>query len=790
MTIAARVLAPLLASALYFIAMAPAFGAAPTTGTTALTLTVSPRWNVSASAGSWTPYTVTVRNDAPGTFSGDVVLVPNPTRNSPFPADSLPLYRTRLTVPSGTERTVQIYVVEAPSGHHAELRDDQGRVAASADPNFALPTGPAVAILSDLPQAERKISATLKSLSRLDVGISQFASPQAFPTAVVYLSGLNGLILDQFDSGTLDRAQMQALRDFVGLGGTLILTGGGSSRRTLTPLPPELQPLRPTSTATASLAALAELGGLTSGSPVQVVVGDLASWAKVALASPDGSPLIVEGAYGAGRILALTFDPLAAPLDGQLDLAALSWSQAISRGLSGALGGSPLAGLGFGKFQPNRLGGSGPGTWSAFPGSMDQVLNDAPAAPSPPLGLLAGLLAGYGLVVSLLSYVFLRLLGRRGLLWVTVPALAIAFTAGSYMVGFGTRSPDFQLTGVQVQRFGMDGVVETYGLGGVLTPRRGDVRLSGVADTLVSSMLPVFGPPNNGGRQPVVTVGQRPEVLFTNVAVWDMRPVQTLTMSHEFEPAPTLPVTAQLRLEKGQIKGRIINHTSRTLRDLQLLSASGANAPLVATLEPGATVTVDAAVTQGTQRVPLVKGGGLIGPPGMVIGGPGAKQNRGQALFALAASAAISREGDLALVGITDPVDTVHVGDQGRIRSTRAVVVEPTSLESADSLATIASQARLVSDFAGDAGGSVDVYEVGLPRGLSGRVGLSFQVLGPPASSYPVEVYDWDSHIWQPVSLQATAAPLTAGETTGGVVRARVKEDRPGQVVLTATSVP
>src|SRR5262249_52466917 len=152
------------------------------------------------------------------------------------------------------------------------------------------------------------------------------------------------------------------------------------------------------------------------------------------------------------------------------------------------------------------------------------------------------------------------------------------------------------------------------------------------------------------------------------------------------------------------------------------------------------------AVTQGTQGVPLVKGGGLIGPPGMVIGGPGARHNPGQALFALAASATISREGDLALVGITDPVDTVHVSGQGRMRSTRAVVVEPTSLESADSLATIASQARLVSDFAGDAGGSVDVYEVGLPRGLSGRVGLSFQVLGPLASSYPVEVYDWDSH--------------------------------------------
>src|SRR5262252_4119549 len=228
MTIAARVLTPLLAAGLSLVAVVPAVATAPKTGTNGLTLTVNPRWNVAASAGAWTPYTVTVRNDAPGVFTGDLVLVPNPTRNFSYGTDSLPVYRTRLAVPGGTQRMTQIYVVEAPSGHHAELRDDQGRVVAGADPNFALPSGSAVAVLSDLPQAEQKISATLKSLTRLDVGLSQFSGPQAFPTAVVDLSGLNAVILDQFDTGTLDHAQAQALKDFVGLGGTLILTGGGS----------------------------------------------------------------------------------------------------------------------------------------------------------------------------------------------------------------------------------------------------------------------------------------------------------------------------------------------------------------------------------------------------------------------------------------------------------------------------------------------------------------------------------------------------------------------------------
>ncbi|HKT59867.1 MAG TPA: hypothetical protein VJQ46_07430, partial [Gemmatimonadales bacterium] len=69
MTIAARVLAPLLAAGLLLIALAPGVAAAPKTGPTGLTVTVNPRWNVAASAGAWAPYTVTVRNDGPGIFN-------------------------------------------------------------------------------------------------------------------------------------------------------------------------------------------------------------------------------------------------------------------------------------------------------------------------------------------------------------------------------------------------------------------------------------------------------------------------------------------------------------------------------------------------------------------------------------------------------------------------------------------------------------------------------------------------------------------------------------------------
>jgi hypothetical protein len=116
-----------------------------------------------------------------------------------------------------------------------------------------------VGVLSDVSHADQQIAGPLTTFGRSDIAVSRFASPQEFPTNAAYLSGLNALIVDQFDSGALTQPQIRALRDFVGLGGALILTGGASWRRQLLPLPAELLPLQPSETVTASLGPLAEL---------------------------------------------------------------------------------------------------------------------------------------------------------------------------------------------------------------------------------------------------------------------------------------------------------------------------------------------------------------------------------------------------------------------------------------------------------------------------------------------------------------------------------------------------
>ena len=758
------------------------------------TLTVSHLWNQNARGGSWSPYVVTVRNDGQTTFAGTVALVAD-TGYGPIPLGGFPEYDAVVIVPPGSQRAVTAYVLESANGYHAELRDGQGSVLTTARVPTSGGAGAAVAIVSDVPQVQQRLDALLRSQSQLDAAVSQFSAGQAFPADVVRLSGLNAVILDEFDTGSLSALQLRALTDFVGLGGTLILAGGAGARRTLGPLPGELVPLRPTGVGTASLAPVAELGGLATAVTAPVSTGDVAAGARVTLAAPGGTPLIVEAGYGAGDVVELAFDPLAAPFDGRIDLAAAAWVQALARGLTGVAGSGSmqLGRLGFG--APPFGGppvGSGPGSATGYPGYLGQALAEAPAAASPPFGLLAVLFVAYLLAVSGLAYSALRAAGRRGLLWVVVPVTAIVCTAGAYLAGFGTRGADFQVVQVQVERLAPGGVVETSEFDGVLAPRRGDVTLTAPPGALVTTAGSAFGPFAFGpfataGDPARITVANPAGVTFPNVAVWDLRPVQTLSVTHGGEGAGAgMPIETQLRLRAGRLQGQVVNHTSRTVHDVQLISPT-AHVALAGSVAPGATAAVDAPVTSST--VSALGGKVGVGIPNGVFAPPSAR-NAGQTMVALAATEVAVRPGEWALVGLVDRTETLRVGGERPHGSGRAFVVEPARLLSVDSAAA-AAPPQLVSTYTSGTGALIQVYEQVVPPGLAGRVTLTTSLLPgkPPTVAPSLEVYDQESHTWRAVTGSAAAAPLTPGEVADGVIRTRVTSDG-SQVQVSLSDVP
>ncbi len=236
------------------------------------------RWEVVPTTGTWSPYSVMVKNQGDHDFVGYVTLIPVRTTTNlgqPAPAvEGWPNYRQRVTVPPGTEKLVTLYTSEAPNGYRVEIQDSSGTPVASTDIRRPASTaGLAFGLLTDIRGGDDILN-RLYGTSQRGILVTQFAA-QSFPTNAVYLSGLQGIVIDSFDSESLSQAQRQALREFVGFGGSLIMAGGPKWRRTVLPLPAELTPLRPAETVVISLNPLADLAGARTDALASVMAGEI-----------------------------------------------------------------------------------------------------------------------------------------------------------------------------------------------------------------------------------------------------------------------------------------------------------------------------------------------------------------------------------------------------------------------------------------------------------------------------------------------------------------------------------
>lgn len=772
-----RALAVLLAAGASLLAVPVPAAAA---GSPNLSLTLAERWQVSQQ-GIWTPYVATVRNDGPADFAGSVLLTA--TESSRGPAGIWPQYRAAITVPRGTERSVTIFVLDAPAGYGARLVDTAGHTMVDGVTANGLTTGGyAVGVLSDQPQAAQKIEA-LRPLAGLSGGgvqagikVSRFASAQAFPTNAVFLSGLHAVVIDDFDVSTLSDAQVRALRDFVGLGGNLLAAGGAAWRRTLLPLSDQgLGGLRPQRTEQASLQPLADLAGRTTALTVAAGTGERRA-GRVVLGDPSGPPLAVESRYGSGLVLGLAFDPLDQAFGSDdTGIAQLAWNFALDRVLlASASAGNHSAGV-TGGFAPpaGPVGVKGPVVRPGFTNvDIYGVLADTPAGQAPPIGLLGGVLVFYVLLAGPLSYIALKAAGRRELLWAAIPAIALLFTGIAYASGsqvHGTRYFDSQ---VQLLRAGPDGVVEEHGYHGVFAPRRGDFSVGVPANALATTVVSMYGGPPQAA---LVDTGKTTRVEIRSAAYSSMRTIQTLSVGR----APALPavgVETHLTAAGGRIRGTIRNTGERPLRNLQLVSGAGQIASLVGELGPRASTSIDAALADPS-------------PSTVPLGGrrPAAGGGEGKADLVLrfaAAQAFTGQPDDLALVGLTDAAPELSIAGRPAEGAGTAALLQPVRLEAADTVHSPRAQLVVSS---GTLPWHRDVYDLSLPEGYSkaplATLANAVTARAQGGTVRGVEAYDWDSGGWAPLTLQpssatpnqATAA-LPAGAYRGGLVRLRVDE--------------
>jgi len=333
-----------------------------------VSVTAAPTWG-DVSAGSWTPYTVTLHNAGGVDVEGEVVLVarpdpppkpgaPPPTTSPPTPSPPTtaavvaiggravtsprpatqpvsperpvwPTYRSEVSLPAGSDKTLTVMVLEAPFGYGVELHDRAGRRVATG-PGPVGPPKPhtALLLLSNVVGAD----ATLRALPQQVAPNLDLVQVPArdFPTAALDLAGVDIVAIDGFDPATLSAGQVRALQDYVSLGGSLLLGGGAAGSNTLKSLPGGVVPLVPSGTTTTSLGPLVELAAQITTASATVLTGEITS-GRVMVAALGGPPLVVESDYGSGRVVELAYDPLAEPFASDVFLRGLAFDQGLSR---------------------------------------------------------------------------------------------------------------------------------------------------------------------------------------------------------------------------------------------------------------------------------------------------------------------------------------------------------------------------------------------------------------------------------------------------------------------------
>lgn len=533
--------------------------------------------------GAWMPVTVDVANSGPQ-FDGTLDIATNtslPGKGGP-PA-GVAIYQTPLSLAPGATKHISTYVSEDFGGTvDVRIVSSAGQVVQSAQTSIS-PTvsGLLVGVLSDNPTALDSIatihpagvSPTLLHLSSADL-----------PDSALILRAFDLVALDDFSTDTLTAAQRSALLDYVAEGGALLLSTGGSWRKTLGGLPDGIVPMRITGSTV--LANSPALGGVAN---VEVATGPLANGATTWL-DEGGLPLLVESGFGLGQVEMATFDWAQGTIVASSDADALL-RQTVVRA---TYGGSNLGGI----TSVNPIKGGFGNSVAARGGGLSQALANVPALDLPAWWLIGVVVLVYVLLVGPVNYFVLRAIGRRALAWVTIPVIAVVASGGAYgatILTKGTAVVANEITIVHTQPGWERAYSEQYT--GIVTPTRGDFEIGGGDRGRMISPIDYFSNPGltNVGAVRVNTATGH--ITLPAMTAFTLRGFAT----EEIGAAPSVAASAEL--SGGQVKGTIKNASAMTFTDGIVFSGTGYQK--IGELAPGGTVSF--AVTPAASTV--------IGPP-------------------------------------------------------------------------------------------------------------------------------------------------------------------------------
>lgn len=515
----------LLCSLILLAGVQPIFAAAPGE-TAAIQLTVQPFFENHYRAGRWLPLGVTLTN------SGS-----NVTARVGVHTDAT--YETVLELPGGAKKSAVLYI--RPLGafqlkETVQVSVDGVEVASVEVPLKAVSASRALfGVLSEQPLT-LALPGDDQAFKQID---SLRLKTADLPERGEGLSMFDVLVVDGAPLAELSAPQQQALTNWVRMGGQLVV-GGSKLEQVLSQLPEPLRPARPGPVAAPQRLTL--LPELAADAPASTTL--IAAEGAVVVARAEDQPIAVQRELGSGQVTLLGFS-LSAPELAALPPQSSFWSQIVA--LPSASG------------QPNGM--QSPDQVRAQQFGM--ALMTLPVLAMPPLGVLAGLLAAYVLVIGPGLYLVLRRLDRQAWGWVAIPAVTLVFSLGAYGYGLRLRGNDLILNQLTVVTPGA-GHTRVQSYAGLFSPRSAAYDIQSSSDALFQPLPNVNfeGMQTPGGD--VNFVQGSAGVRALNVTQWSM---SSFIAEQMIDGAP---LAAELTLSGSLLHGTVRNTGQAPVRDTML----------------------------------------------------------------------------------------------------------------------------------------------------------------------------------------------------------------------------
>ena len=715
-------------------AAAPAVGRAADPG---VDLRIVDGWTGTVDGGSWLPVNVVLHNrghdlrgrvvltaqGANGTsqqcFANGGGMVCRSFGNSMDQSGSYADYSVPVALASGVTKTVTFTILAGGSAVDVRLLDDGGGQVASAHHELDVSFGgdrTLVAVVSG-------DAGALDTLATVGTGTQSVQvvhlRPGDLPAQSVPLSSFDAVVLDRAPTDTLSAAQRQALADYVGGGGALIVMGGTDARATLAGLPPGLVPV--TVEGAAGVHGMPQFSAMTGAPALDATVPAVRVQPHGAVALREGGlPLLTLARHGLGQVAFVAVDAGAAPLTSwggdATFLRHVLMRTVIAPGTTPRLLNSFIRG-------PQSTASRA--TLADEMGPVGQAVALIPGITLPDGAVLGLMLLGYILLAGPVSYFVLRRLRRRDLMWVAVPALAVATAGLAYATGLGTSGRGLTLEEVRVlhlqpgsDRATVDAFVDVF------SPHGGTSRLRLGGSPYVTSLA-------NGSNANQLTAFPQDDPAAVELRS-DAASLSGYSSTRSAQVHGT--VDADLRDDGTTTTGTVTNHLDVDLVDAYVVTPGGQSTS-IGTLARGHSTHVHADHSSGNG----FNGGfsSSFREPVMGMGsGQRREYQRQQVVSALESSGLLAGQGRPVLVALaSDPLLGGDVSGDNVDATVLDAVVVPLAADASGSVNGLPATLVASGDESND-DASWAVYQATLPpaggwRNLSLTVDASCSASGP-----------------------------------------------------------